>query len=69
MGIFSKSLNSPKNYTFKDEADFLAALNINASDLDPNKLKEAVYFTCMRIMMDSIAKIPIKIYKGGELVE
>lgn len=66
MGIFSKSLNSPKNYTFKDEADFLAALNINASDLDPNKLKEAVYFTCMRIMMDSIAKIPIKIYKGNE---
>lgn len=65
MGIFTKSLNT-KNYTFTDEKDFLAALNLANSDLDPNKLKEAVYFTCMRIMTDSMAKIPIKVYKGDE---
>jgi len=66
MGTFSKSMFSPKNYTFADEADFLAALNLSAQDLDPNKLKEAVYFTCMRIMTDSMAKIPAKIYKGDD---
>lgn len=66
MGIFSKSHRNVKNYTFTDEADFLAALNLMSQDLDPNKLKEAVYFTCMRILMDSMAKIPVKVYKGDE---
>lgn len=66
MGIFAKSINSVKNYTFTDESDFLAALNLANSDLDPNKLKEAVYFTCMRILTDTMAKIPVKVYKGDE---
>ncbi len=66
MGIFSKAITNTKNYTFTDDMDFLAALNLARSDLDPNKLKEAVYFTCMRIMTEAIAKIPIKIYKGDE---
>lgn len=66
MGIFSKSIGQVRNYTFADEKDFLAALNIASADLSPNKLKEAVYFTCMRILMDTMAKLPVKVYMGDE---
>lgn len=65
MGIFARSLKAV-NYTFSDEAEFLKALKIDPEGVDPNKLKEATYFTCMRILSETMAKMPCKIYKNSE---
>lgn len=65
MGMFARVLDV-RNFTLKDEADFLRALNIDPDGLDPNKMKEATYFTCMRILSETMAKMPCKIYKDSD---
>nr|WP_243154351.1 phage portal protein [Clostridium sporogenes] len=38
-------------------------LGINADGIDPSKIGEITYFTCQRILAETISKLPIKIYK------
>ena len=64
MGIFSKAWkNEIKNETYSLEDErFLEFLGID-SDLPADKKSEATYFRCLKILSESLAKLPLKIYK------
>ncbi|NFF69479.1 phage portal protein, partial [Clostridium sporogenes] len=38
-------------------------LGINVDGIDPSKIGEITYFTCLRILSETISKLPLKIYK------
>lgn len=66
MGIFKrteKRSSTSSQYTLTDDQAFLQMLGIDATSLDVNKLGEITYFTCMKILAESIAKLPLKLYK------
>lgn len=35
----------------------------DTANISPDKLREATYFACMRIMTDTVAKLPLKLYQ------
>lgn len=63
MGIFSKFFE--KRYTINgyDNEEFFRLLGINTVGIDKNKLGEITYFTCLRLLAESLAKLPLKLYK------
>ena len=61
MGFLNKIVN---NTTVSlQEQEFLQMLGINVDGIDPNKIGEITYFTCLRILSETISKLPLKIYK------
>ena len=61
--------NTRKSVSLEDE-EFLKWLGIEVGDVNvkgKNALKEATVFACIRILSESVAKLPIKIYQdiGG----
>lgn len=63
--IFSRSFKEIRNmrtYTW-DDAEFAKLLGVEDSDLSNDKMKEATYWACMRILCDSISSLPLKLYK------
>lgn len=62
MGFFRKTLeNRDINGYTNDE--FLRLLGINDISIDRDKLGEITYFTCLKLLSESLAKLPLKLYK------
>lgn len=57
-----KIKNEAITVNLNDEA-FLKMLGIDIGNLDSNKLSEVTYFTCVKILSESMGKLPLKLYK------
>ena len=51
-----------RGMTFQD-LELAKALGIEVDNISSNKMKEATFFACMRILQDSVSKLPLKLYK------
>lgn len=56
---------SPKNSVPLNSPDFLSMLGIDSS-VSGDKLNEVTYFTCMRLLAESLAKLPLKMYQDTD---
>ncbi|MGE7828973.1 phage portal protein [Paenibacillus sp. NPDC093718] len=65
MGFFRGAIEqrSINGYT---NQEFMRLLNINTGSVDTNKLGEITYFTCMKLLSESVAKLPLKLYRETE---
>ncbi|OSB02385.1 phage portal protein [Clostridium botulinum] len=61
MGFLNKIVNNT-TVSLQDK-EFLQMLGINVDGIDPSKIGEITYFTCLRILSETISKLPLKIYK------
>ncbi|WP_341478138.1 phage portal protein [Clostridium sporogenes] len=61
MGFLNKIVNNT-TVSMQDK-EFLQMLGINVDGIDPSKIGEITYFTCLRILSETISKLPLKIYK------
>ncbi|EPY2283498.1 phage portal protein [Clostridium sporogenes] len=61
MGFLNKIVN--KTTVSMQDKEFLQMLGINVNGIDPSKIGEITYFTCLRILSETISKLPLKIYK------
>lgn len=68
MGFISKAANNHRisNITAAEQEEIYRLFGIKPNGLDSDKLKEVVYFTCLKIRMDAMGKIPIKLYQGDQ---
>lgn len=70
MGFISKAVNPTinNNVTVAEQEELFKLFGIKSNGLDYDKLKEVVYFTCLKIRMDAMGKIPLKLYEGDQKV-
>ena len=70
MGFISKAAQRPRmsNITVAEQEEIYKLFGIKPNGMDYNKLKEVVYFTCIKIRMDAMGKIPIKLYEGDQKI-
>lgn len=65
MGIFNQSIKSRTinriNNSISD--DLMRLLNIDPNTINKNKLSEITYFTCLKLLSESIAVLPLKMYQ------
>ncbi|ASN72283.1 putative portal protein [uncultured Caudovirales phage] len=64
--IFRNSLNSERRVVSLEDEELLKWLGIETGTVNvkgKNALKEATVFACIRILSESVAKLPIKIYQ------
>jgi HK97 family phage portal protein len=61
VGFLNKIVNNT-TVSMQDK-EFLQMLGINVDGIDPSKIGEITYFTCLRILSETISKLPLKIYK------
>lgn len=52
-----------QNSVSLDSDEFLKMLGIDIGSVDKNKLSEITYFTCLRLLSESIGKLPLKLYR------
>lgn len=52
-----------QNSVTLDSEEFLKMLGIDIGSVDKNKLSEITYFTCLRLLSESVGKLPLKLYK------
>ncbi|WP_078382867.1 phage portal protein [Sutcliffiella halmapala] len=57
---------SPKSSVSLDSTEFLRLLGID-SKIPSNKLSEVTYFTCLRLLSESVSKLPLKMYQDTEM--
>ncbi len=65
MGIFRRSIQN-RDYTLSDPLIQQFMGITDTANISPDKLREATYFACMRIMTDTVAKLPLKLYQETE---
>lgn len=58
--LFRKS--ERRSYTLQDE-ELAKLLGIEIDGISSNKARDATYFTCLRILSDTVSKLPLKLYK------
>lgn len=70
MGFIRNAVNKPRmtNISKAEQEELYRMFGISNNGLEPNKLKEVIYFTCLKIRMDAMGKIPIKLYKGDQKI-
>lgn len=56
---------TPKNSVPLNSPDFLTMLGIDSS-VSGDRLNEVTYFTCMRLLAESLAKLPLKMYQDTD---
>ncbi|UVI32081.1 phage portal protein [Paenibacillus spongiae] len=61
MSIFGRREQRDINGYSNEE--FMRLLGINVGSVDKDKLSEITYFTCLRLLSESIAKLPLKLYR------
>lgn len=62
--LFKKSNKQENRNVFSStDAEFARALGIEVNGISPNKMKEVTMYTCIRILSDTVSKLPLKIYK------
>ncbi|MNB98319.1 Phage portal protein [compost metagenome] len=67
MGIFSRQLTNVKNLTTAfSYTDFLDALGIQVSSIDKYKLGEITYFTCLKLLAESVGKLPLELWQDTD---
>lgn len=71
MGFFKSAWeNRTTTINGYDTEEFLRLLGITINSVDRDKLGEITYFTCLKLLSESLAKLPLKLYrednKGNE---
>jgi HK97 family phage portal protein len=62
LGFFRKTLQYRDINGYSNE-EFMRLLGINTVSVDKDKLGEITYFTCIKLLSESIAKLPLKLYQ------
>jgi len=62
MGLFRQTQEIREINGYSNE-EFMRLLGIDISQVDSNKLSEITYFTCMKLLSEAVAKLPLKLYK------
>ena len=65
MGFFKKAFEKRDVNGYSNE-EFLRLLGIDTLTIDKDKLGEITYFTCCKVLSESIAKLPLKLYKEAD---
>lgn len=60
--LFSRR-NEKRSLTLQDR-ELAKALGIEVDGISANKAKNATFFACLRILTDSVAKLPLKLYQS-----
>lgn len=63
--LFRKNFKNQTSYSLNDES-FLRMLGIDSNTVSNDKLGEITYFTCLKNLAESIAKLPINLYQRTE---
>lgn len=65
MGFISRALGKIgyNDITEAETEELYRIFGIKKNGLDSNKLKEVVYFTCLKLRMEAMGKIPLKLYQ------
>lgn len=59
--------NEQRNYSFTlDDEKAAQILGITLNGISPDKAKEATFWTSMRILTDTLSKLPLKLYQENE---
>ena len=58
-----KSDNVEKRGLTLQDVELARSLGIEVDGISSNKMKEATFFACMRILQDSVSKLPLKLYR------
>ncbi|GIN59236.1 phage portal protein [Lederbergia ruris] len=67
MRLFGREIRSqPKTVYSLDDKKFAKLLGIELDDVSADKAKEATFYACLRIMTDSVSKLPLKLHKSTE---
>ncbi|KRG15610.1 hypothetical protein ACA30_05835 [Virgibacillus soli] len=67
MRLFGREIRSqPKTVYSFDDKKFAKMLGIDLDDVSADKVKEATFYACLRIMTDSVSKLPLKLHKSTE---
>ncbi|MCP3026003.1 phage portal protein [Halobacillus sp. A5] len=60
--LFKKNKISKRSLTTTDE-ELAKLLGIDINGISSNKAREATFYTCLRILSDTVSKLPLKLYK------
>lgn len=65
MSLFKKNNKRSEKRNFLNASDeaLARALGIEVHGLPSSKAKEATFYTCLRILSDTVSKVPLKMYK------
>ncbi|WP_256761415.1 phage portal protein [Cohnella sp. WQ 127256] len=63
MGVFRRHQQNIKDSV---SDNLLQVLGINPAAVDKNRLSEITYFTCLKLLSESIGKLPLKLYQETE---
>jgi HK97 family phage portal protein len=66
MGIFKRAYQEKRDYSLSDPLIAQVLGLVDSSDISPDKMREATYFTCVRILCDTVAKLPLKLYQDTD---
>lgn len=59
-----RQVNKTKNFSNQTASEqLMELLKIDSSGVPKNKLSEVVYFTCLKLLSESVAKLPLKLYQ------
>lgn len=61
--LFKKGKQESRNVFSATDAEYARALGIEVNGISPNKMKEVTMYTCIRILTDTVSKLPLKLYK------
>lgn len=64
--LFGRKTEVKNEVISLDDETLLKLLGISIDGVSSNKLRHATYFTCMRIMTDTVSKLPCKLYQDSE---
>lgn len=62
MGIFRNTYETRSINGYNNE-EFLRLLGINNLSVDKDRLGEITYYVCQKVLCESVAKLPLKLYK------
>lgn len=65
MGLFRQTFEHREINGYTNQ-EFMRLLGINVGNIDKNKLSEITYFTCLKLLSESVAKLPLKLYQETE---
>ncbi|MDO7487037.1 phage portal protein [Peribacillus frigoritolerans] len=64
MRFFSKKNNEKRSFNLSTaDTEIMRMLGIEIDGVSANKAKEATFYTCLRILSDTVSKLPLKLYQ------
>lgn len=66
MKLFGREIRSAQTTYSIDDPQLAKVLGINLDGMSADKAKESTMYACLRILSDSVSKLPLKLHKSNE---